>query len=214
MSNRIKGETPTYVNITSLSTSSQKEPTQLQPYPQFRPSTKSPTFVKSTALTTSSPKPPIQQSSTPVKPEMTKDEIVAQFKLDGYVMKLDMMTAPLGSHIKYFKREGASLADRFRCGGFLKKVIPEKNYLILTNNGRDWYVTINENNFFVKDKLGPTGKKLTKTQPKQKKEPAKKKLTQKQLREKENIIMDQMDEIDKLKQEKEQLLKLMKMVKM
>ena len=148
---------------------------------------------------------------------MTKDEIKERFKLKEYTLTVDLTTIPLGSHIKYFKRDGDNLEDNYRSGGFLKRIDPGGKFIVITNRSFDWTLKAGENTFFVKPrskfpKPDPTKRKTTKTtQPKKQtiKKP-KKPSIKKQIREKENIIMDQMDEIDKLNKKMERLLKRIK----
>lgn len=66
-------------------------------------------------------------------------------KLKGYKKVSDITTVIIGSHLRYFTKDG------FRLGGYLNKFGENYKYLILTNGKLSWSVQIiNTNEFWVK----------------------------------------------------------------
>lgn len=73
-------------------------------------------------------------------------------KLRGYKQVADVFkeNVPVNTHIRYFVKDDASKTKLFRLGGFLKKLCPEKNYIVLTNNTHSWCVNVNTADIYKK----------------------------------------------------------------
>lgn len=56
-------------------------------------------------------------------------ELDIQSKLEGYINVHSLLwdRIPPGSHVRYFKKEGSSRANKFRPGGFVKNHYADKN---------------------------------------------------------------------------------------
>jgi hypothetical protein len=90
--------------------------------------------------------------------KLTKDDILG--KLENYEKVDDISTVPTGTHIRYF-----SIVDgkqKFRLGGTLINKSNFPKYVVLTAQGKNWSVQINNTIFFKKISAETTKEEYTK----------------------------------------------------
>jgi hypothetical protein len=70
-------------------------------------------------------------------------------KLNGYKQIEDIITVPLGSHLRYFTKQKDG-KYKFRLGGFLFKNNGIPEYVIFKANSKTWSVQIKDTVFYIK----------------------------------------------------------------
>ena len=80
--------------------------------------------------------------------KLTKKEI--KEKLEEYKRVEDMSKVALDAHLRYFTIDTKTGDQKFRLGGFLKKIDSEKGYVVLSSGQITWSVQLKNSIFFQK----------------------------------------------------------------
>lgn len=149
-------------------------------------------------------KPVSTITTKPIRLNNLPDDLIAKYKLTDYNFVTNIREAKLGAHVRYFKKEGSDLDERYRSGGFLKKRDPHDRFVILTSGPNDWTVTVDDTDFFVKKTIGRPRK------PGVRRKIPLKQIQIQTIQQQSETIIKQMEEIDKLREERARLVKLLR----